>query len=138
MLDRKRGYEDLLRDQGLYNPFLVKEINYSTLANDMSIAIESLLSNGNRVDGIFYATNTLSMLGIKQLLNFKLQIPRNISVVCFDKNDAFDFIHTTIPYIQQPIMEMGVKAVGLLIDQIKQKSKGVATFELQTELKNRT
>jgi LacI family transcriptional regulator len=135
MCDRKRGYEDLLREHGLYNASLVKEISYSTLADDMYIAMESLLSNG-RVDGIFYATNTLSMLGIKQLMAYKESIMKNISVICFDKSDAFDFINTPIPYIQQPIMEMGVKAVRLLVEQIKQKSKEISILVLQTELKN--
>jgi LacI family transcriptional regulator len=135
-LDRKRGYEDLLREHGLYNASLVKEISYSTIINDISIATESLLSNGNRVDGIFYATNTLSMLGIKQLMAYKIPIMKNISVICFDKSDAFDYINTSIPYIQQPIMDMGIKAVRLLVEQIEQKSKGFSIIELQTELKN--
>jgi LacI family transcriptional regulator len=136
MLDRKKGYVDVLKECDLYDPDLIKEISYSFITNDITIATESLLSNGNKVDGIFYATNTLSMLGIKQLLDLKVKIPEDVKVVCFDKSDAFDFTNVPIPYIQQPIPEMGKKAVQLLIEQIKQKISIVKIVELQTVLMN--
>jgi LacI family transcriptional regulator len=136
MIDRKRGYEDVLKEWDLYNPSLIKEINYSSISNDIAIAMESLLSNENRVDAIFYATNTLSLLGIKELMNLNVKIPEEVKVVCFDKNDLFDFTHIQISYIQQPIPEMGKTAVKLLIEQIKQKSTEVKVIELPTSLMN--
>ncbi|MDR0542874.1 MAG: LacI family transcriptional regulator [Dysgonamonadaceae bacterium] len=136
MIDRKRGYVDELKASGLYNSSLVKAINYSFLENDIAIAMESLMSNENRVDGIFFATNTLSMQGIKCLLNMNVELHKDIQVVCFDKSDAFDFASVHIPYIQQPVSEMGKEAVNFLIDQIKQKSDKVGILELQTILMN--
>jgi LacI family transcriptional regulator len=140
-LDRKRGYIDELKEAGLYNPSLVKEINYSSITNDIAIAMESLLSLENRVDGIFFATNTLSMLSVKYMIGLNIKVQEDIKVVCFDKSDAFDFTPIHIPYIQQPISEMGTAAVKLLIEQIKQKSGEIKTnevkiVELQTSLMN--
>jgi LacI family transcriptional regulator len=136
IVDRKRGYVDILKEFKLYNSSLIKEINYSFIANDIAIATESLLSNENRVDGIFYATNTLSMLGIKQLLDLNINISDDVKVVCFDKSEIFDFINVPIPYILQPISEMGKKSVDLLLEQVKQKSESVKTIELHTDLIN--
>jgi LacI family transcriptional regulator len=138
MCDRKRGYEDLLREGGLYRASLVKEISYSTLADDMVIAMDSLLAHNRPVDGIFFATNTLSMLGIKQLLARQMAVMRDLPVICFDKSDAFDFVPTPIPYIQQPIREMGVRAVELLVEQMTRQpadTEGVLV-ELPAELRN--
>jgi LacI family transcriptional regulator len=138
MQDRKRGYIDAMKEHQLFNPSLIKEINYSFLVDDVSIAIESLLSKENRADGIFFATNTLSMLGIKQLMNSGLRIPENMSVICFDKSEAFDFTDASIPYIQQPIPEMGKAAVELVVNQIKQKPEAPKIIELPTRLMNIT
>lgn len=136
MQERKRGYIDAVTEHGLYNPGFIKEINYSLISDDVSIAIESLLQKENNIDGIFFATNTLSMLGIKQLMNMNMQIPEDLKVVCFDKSDAFDFTTIPIPYIQQPIPEMGRKAVELLFEQIKEGTKEKRCIELQASLIN--
>jgi LacI family transcriptional regulator len=103
---------------------LIKEINYSLIESDIAIATKSLLSNGNRADAIFYATNTLSMLGIKHLVDLNVKVHEDIQVICFDKNEALDYLtHVKIPYIQQPIPEMGKRAVKLLMEQIKQSKQ---------------
>jgi LacI family transcriptional regulator len=136
MLERKRGYIDAVTEHGFYNPNGIKEINYSLISSDIPIAIESLMMKENNIDGIFFATNTLSMLGIKQLMNMKIQIPEDIKVVCFDKSDAFDFTNISIPYIQQPLPEMGRKAVELLLEQMKDASKEKKFIELQAFLVN--
>jgi LacI family transcriptional regulator len=138
MQDRKRGYVDVMKEHRMFNPALLKEIGYSFLANDVPIAVEQLLSKKNRVEGIFFATNTLSMLGIKQLMNMGLRVPEDMKVICFDKSDAFDFTEASIPYIQQPIPEMGKAAVELLVEQIRQTQEGCRFIELQTRMMNMT
>ena len=136
MLDRKKGYIEELASAGLYKPSLIKEINYSFITNDIAIAMESLFSHENQVDGVFFATNTLSMHGIKYLMDMHIRLHEEIKVVCFDKSDAFDFTSVNIPYIQQPISEMGTDAVKLLVEQMKQKTNEVKIRELQTVLMN--
>ncbi|MDR2139267.1 MAG: LacI family transcriptional regulator [Tannerella sp.] len=136
MQDRKRGYIDVMKENQMFNPALIKEIGYSFLADDVPIAIEHLLMKEVRMDGIFFATNTLSMLGIRQLMSMGLRIPEDMKVICFDKSDAFDFTEASIPYIQQPIPEMGKVAVDLLIEQIKQQQECCQFIELQTRMMN--
>ncbi len=139
MDDRKQGYIDVLEEYGSYNPSLIKEINYLNITSDVEIAVESLLLKENNVDGIFFATNSLSMAGIKQLMRLNVDIPDKLKIVCFDKSDAFDFIQFPVTYVQQPIPEMGRTAVDLLISQIKQPlgvPKEVQRIELQTKLSN--
>ncbi|GHV21606.1 hypothetical protein FACS1894174_05250 [Bacteroidia bacterium] len=50
------------------------------------------------------------MVGIKQLMNMDVRISSDIKVVCFDKNEVFDFMNLPVSYIQQPIPEMGKNA----------------------------
>ena len=76
------------------------------------------------MDGILFATNTIAMTGIKQLLNLGFRIGEDVHVVCFDKSDAFDFMPVFIPYIHQPIANMGRLASQLLIKQIEDVELG--------------
>ncbi|MDR1720083.1 MAG: LacI family transcriptional regulator [Dysgonamonadaceae bacterium] len=134
MKERKNGYVDELKDHGLFNPSLIKEVSYSYLSEDIDIAIESLLMKDETIDGIFFATNTLSLMGLKRMLHADPQALSKIKVASFDKSDAFDFMHVTIPYIQQPIPEMGKSAVELLMKQIKTDDKEAVTIKLQAQL----
>jgi len=136
MLERKRGYVDALKKQDGYNSSLVKEVNYSLINTDIVLAIEGLFMKENSPDGLFFATNTLAMLGIKELMRMQANILNDVKVISFDKNEAFDFMDISIPYILQPIPEMGKNAVELLTEQIKNNTIISKCIELQANLIN--
>ena len=134
--ERKRGYTDVLKKYGFYNLSLIKEVNYSLISKDIPIAIEGLMTKENNLDGIFFTTNTLAMQGMKMLKQMHVDIPGDIKVVSFDKNDVFDFVEMDILYALQPIPEMGKRAVELLIEQIQNRLTPVKNVELQANLIN--
>jgi len=134
MQERKRGYVDVLKKYGYYNPSLIKEVNYSLISTDILLAIEGLFMKENNPDGIFFATNTLAMLGLKQLIRMQVNIPNDIKVISFDKSEAFEFMDISIPYNLQPIPEMGKNAVELVIEQIKSNTIISRCIELQASL----
>ena len=136
VLERKRGYVDALQEAGIFNQDLIKEVKYSFLKNDINNATQSLFLDERNIDGIFFATNSLSMLGIKKIMDLNIKIPNDIKIVCFDKSDVFDFIEVPIPYIQQPISEMGKNAVELLVELIKQKPDSTKSVTLKANLIN--
>lgn len=122
MVERKKGYVKALEDAGLFDKELIREVQYKTMTEDTKEAVNYLLLNdSNGMDGILFATNTIAMTGIKQLLNLKVRLTEDVHVVCFDKSDAFDFMPVFIPYIRQPIAEIGCLSARLLIKQIEQK-----------------
>lgn len=130
MQDRKRGYTDALAEAGLFDPGLIKKINYQHTQEEVKNAINELIDTDERIDGIFFATNSLSMAGIRQLLKLKVKLSDEVHVACFDKSDAFDFFDVAIPYVHQPIPEMGRKAVDLLINQIEKENYSPSRVEL--------
>lgn len=136
MLERKRGYIKGMEQAKLYDPKLIKEVRYDFLKEDIDKAMDELLEGDQRVDAIFFATNSISMIGIRNILNHKLRIPKDVRVVCFDKNDFFDFTDIPIPYIQQPIEDMGRKSVEVLIEQIENKNFAPSKIEMFTKLSN--
>ncbi len=135
MQERKRGYIDTLKQAGLYDPLLIKEVDYNNLKEDVENALDSLLQNEEKVDAIYFATNTISMIGIKRMFELNIKVQQDIQVVCFDKNDVFDFSpELSIPYITQPIPDMGRYAVELLVEQIDKKKSTSGKIELFAEL----
>lgn len=136
MQDRERGYKEALLKKDCYNPALTKKIRYNNIEEDISTAIQELLKEKPKVDGIFFATNSISIIGIKQLLRLGIQIPKNIKVVCFDKNEAFEFTPFHIPYVQQPIQEMSKRTVEILLEQIKGATTVPTTMEMFASMSN--
>jgi len=134
MSERKRGYVEALQEAGLYNPELIKEINYLNIQEDVINSINDLLKGDKKVDGLFSATNTISMIGINQILELNLKIPDDIKVFCFDKNSEFDISNFKIPYIIQPIPEIGKKAVDILINEIEHHSADTTQIELVAQM----
>lgn len=136
MKERKNGYADALKEVDLYDGALIKQVRYKTMAEDIAEAITGLVNEHSNIDGILFATNTIAMTGIKQLLHLKVRIDEEVRVVCFDKSDAFDFMPVFIPYIHQPIAEMGRKAANLLIKQIQddERKEQPAIYKLPANL----
>ncbi|GHT34248.1 LacI family transcriptional regulator [Bacteroidia bacterium] len=119
MQERKNGYCDAMKKAGLYSQELIyNTIDYAHINEDIVNGIRKLLSETNAVDGIFFATNSISILGIKELLNQKVELQKQIKIICFDKSDVFDFMKNSISYVIQPIAGMGRTAVNILIEQI--------------------
>lgn len=135
MVERKDGYIAALKEDDLFSPDFICEVNYETLAEDIDIYVKKLLAE-NTVDGIFFSTNSISVIGIKVLLKYGVKIQEQIRVVCFDKDDAYDFMKKSIAYVKQPIATMGCKAVDILLDQITLKgiTEGSETCKLSADL----
>ena len=114
--ERLRGCTDVLKRNNLYDSELVKYIDYDNQEEDIRNAIVDLKNNPNKIDAIFFCSRKAFVSGIRYIHKEKIKIPDDIQVICFDKIETFANI--PINYIEQPIKEMGEKAVDMLIEQI--------------------
>ena len=121
--ERKRGYTEALKNENLLNKESIFEVRYEFLKSDIENTISTLIHKKPRIDGFFFATNTISTLSVKQLLKNNIDIFNDIKIVCFDENEAYDLLPFPISYIRQPIEEMAKQSVESLIDQIDKKNK---------------
>ena len=132
--ERRRGCEDALKLAGIYDPDIMKEIRYDFLKSDIQRAIKYLISKRNKIDGIFFTTNSLSINGVKELIKNDINIQTDIQIMCFDENDAFYILPYAVPFIKQPIQEMARNAVELLINQIEMKNEETKNVVVEAEL----
>lgn len=119
MEQRKQGAIDALQKSGILDESLIQFVHYGSLEEDIRTVIQSFTSQLEAIDGILFTSNTIALSGMKQLVRQGIKIGKDIHIVCFDKSDIYDFMSTFIPYVNQPIKEMGNFAAQLLLEQIK-------------------
>lgn len=134
MEGRKKGYVEALEEAGLFNDKLIREVKYKTLIEDIEKEMLFLFDGDKQADGILFASNTIGLSGLKQLMKLSVNIPEDIQVVCFDKSDVFDFLPTAIPYVLQPIQSIARMASRLLLEQLEESETNTSSYRLPAEL----
>jgi len=134
MQERKRGYLDALHDGGVVSSELwLKEARHSMVKEDLELFIPEMLITENKVDAIFFATNTLAIRGLKIIDSLNVKIPKDIGIVSFDEGEAFDFYYCPLTYVRQPVEDIGKNAVQILLASIKKDEK-ISHVLLNTQL----
>lgn len=124
MKERIRGYREAMKNNGLENEMLVKEIRYNHVKNDVNRILDDLLIE-NKTNALLFATNALSIYGLYTIRNSNVKVPEDLAIIGFDGHEVFDFFQPSISYIKQPLEEMGKESIRILIDQIKGLKKTV-------------
>ncbi|MCG2462371.1 LacI family transcriptional regulator [Flavobacteriaceae bacterium F89] len=116
------------------NESWLKEINFSSIGEDVVNGINGLLLVEEPVTAIFFASNSLAIHGMKQIDKLGLKVPNDVAIVSFDQGEAFDFYYSPITYIQQPLTELGKEAVKILVDEISDPEIGYKQMSLEAKL----
>lgn len=135
--ERVEGFLSAMRDKNipvkpefiLYGQKPIKEIGYNLTCR--------LLSYKTRPTAIFAANNSLAVGTVTALQQAGLNVPRDLSVTCFDDNDSNSF-KPFFTSVIQPAYMMGYVAAEILIKRLKNNKKGQANkILMQTELVKR-
>jgi LacI family transcriptional regulator len=137
--DRCNGYIEALNQAGIIDGTqFLRKVNHQSLQSEIKEQVRKLIFE-DKVTAIYFATNTIATEGLIQIRNFGKKIQDEIDVVAFDENLIYQFLDVQIPFISQPIKEMGQEAVRILINQIEKKNLEIknvllkATFEKEDE-----
>ena len=124
MEERLDGYKSALKDNNIrFDKRLVPEVPFwddvktsNLLKNYIPYLVEE-----QKIDSVFFQTNGTALPGIQILYDQYIKAGMEISVICFDDNDFFKLLQPPVTSLIQPIEEMGVESVRILIDEIKNK-----------------
>lgn len=122
---RLEGYVKVLKEHGIYDPSLVKDIDYSSESGDIDSAIMELFSVAGNVDAIIFQSHKLFLYGMKSIRSAKIEFRDKVKVSCFDKIDAFALVDFPLLYVDQPIAEIGREVVDILIEHVGGSEKRV-------------
>ena len=131
--ERSRGYLEALRDHGLapaaspaaaaagasHTPAapLLREIRKPSYEQDMADTIRELTTIG--CDGMFFATDTLAITGLMNLMSLKINVPGDVAFMSFDEAEAFALFQVPVTHYRQPLEEIGVSAVEMVLEEIR-------------------
>ena len=118
LIDRKQGCIDVLNRYNLFDPALIKDIHYEQQEEEIHQTIIEFKNNADKVDAIFFCSRRVFITGVKYMHKEGIRISEEMDVVCFDKIDSFSIANIPFNFIEQPIKEMGEKAVDILMNQI--------------------
>jgi len=123
--ERTRGYSEALEKAGIHTPRIIREVSYSNLEGDVAKAINEIVECD--IDGIFFATNSICVSAIKSLRESNPDYLKKIKIISFDQSEIFEFLDFPVPYVMQPIPEMGRKSVEILIELIEAGNQSEVT-----------
>lgn len=96
----------------------VKKINRSMDEDQVVDEIRGFIE-GNKLDGVLFATNYLALSGLKAIKKYRLEIDHLVS---FDENVVFSLVDPPVSAISQNIEEIAKQIVSILIAEINGKS----------------
>lgn len=136
MLDRKQGYIDAIKDSKQLKTKipLVKMVDFNAGQEEVEAGIREFFAQNPTIDALFFATNTLTLKGLKSLNKLNYKVPDDVAIVCFDESEAFDFFYSPLTYIEQPLLEMGKKAVQILLKNISDKKSANMQVSIASKL----
>lgn len=122
-IDRKRGYEEAMRAQGLEKYIDIIECREFGVEEGKSAVQKMLKDRDTLPDAIYFGADNTAFGGVEALINEGIKVPEDIMVVGFDDDEAkyYDLTQTipALTTLHQPLYEAGIKAVDVLINQIK-------------------
>lgn len=114
--ERVRGYKDAMKKCGLEDNIRVFGDRFSIDCGYVETKLA--LSGAERPTAIFTLSNKILLGAVKALKESGLGIPEDMSLVSFDDNQLFNYMTPSITCIAQPVQEISLVAVKLLLKKI--------------------
>ena len=115
--ERVRGYREALHDFGLDDRAVVSGSDFSI--QNGYIEAKLALAEPEPPTAIFALSNTILLGTMKAAEEAGLRIPDDLSVISFDNYTYLDFLSPAITRVNQPIEEMGILAIKMLLQMIR-------------------
>jgi LacI family transcriptional regulator len=115
---RLKGFKDTLNEHNLQLPkkYIIGD-DFRSLNGYLQT--KTLLKYNNPPTAIFAAGDLIALGCIQAINEENLKIPRDISLISFDDPRYFAHLGPPVSAVRQPVTEMGIIAVKLLLDRIK-------------------
>lgn len=114
-LARLTGYRRALEEHDLYDPALVREVDFFgqdafELATDMLTTV--------RVDALFTTSQSTTIAALKAANALGLRIPDELALFCYDDPPWMEAVKPALSTVRQPIEEMALLASSLLFGRL--------------------
>lgn len=113
MNDRLNGYCQAVSKKAL--PTYIVKIPYRTNHIEAVQQISNFIKANPKIDGLLFATNYLTISGLKALASLGKKIPGDVGVIGFDDNTNYSLFSPAISAIAQPMQEIADEVIDRLM-----------------------
>lgn len=127
--DRKEGYEQALKDNGL--PYESELIFHNTITKEEGeIAARKIADMSARPDAIFSSGDYAALGAMLVFKSKKIRVPEDMGIAGFANEPFTQYLSPSLTTVNQFGIKVGIEAANLILQQIKHKDKGlVDTFK---------
>ncbi len=119
LTDREAGYAQAMEEAGLKDEIKLHKIEYEAEAAKKGV-IEIFRDAVRRgTEAFILPTKKIAMYGFNALNILGLNMPKDLSFVCFDESDIYELNKPVVPHVIQPIPEIANKSFDLLQKMIE-------------------
>lgn len=127
--ERHSAFTDIMKKNNVNCSSVEFPVNFFSLENYSSL-IKKALDDYPNIDGIF-ATDTVALAVIKELLLRNLTIPDDIKVIGYDGIALCSIASPTLTTIRQPIRELANSAVSTLLYLIDNNNNNIVPSNMK-------
>lgn len=129
-LKRKEGFLDACKSYGAHSE--VRMARFSDYQWKLDEILDELIE---KVDGVVFTTDFLTMYGAKYLLNRGVKVPDEMAVAGFDEAEYYAVFPFPITYYRQSIDDIGKRLIEILIAQIEEEENPLVQEMVRGEVK---
>ncbi|MDT0147599.1 LacI family DNA-binding transcriptional regulator [Priestia aryabhattai] len=131
--DRNQGYQKALQEAGIQPDPKWIFVNQHSIEDGKQV-VKKILSMEDRPTAIFTGSDEIAGGMMIEAKESGLSIPNDLAIIGFDDQPLAQMLDPKLTTIRQPIDQMGIKAMEILIDMLNDSESKVETFELPIEL----
>ncbi|MCK4295592.1 MAG: substrate-binding domain-containing protein, partial [Candidatus Marinimicrobia bacterium] len=120
--DRLKGFKEAMHELGLEcrkNCIVYGDFNKEKAYQEVG----KLLELDTRPSAIFCSDDYMAIAAMQRIKEAGLSVPKDIAVIGFDNIELSRYVQPALTTIQQPLHELGAKALELLLNLINGKQK---------------
>jgi len=131
MLARKNAYLQFCEETGM--PARILHLSYQNLRQKGMATLRNWVSKNTELDGLFFTTNYLCILGLKSL---RTEEGKNFDfpLFSFDDHELFDLLNPKISCIRQPLESLAKTCVKVLLKEIDRGISSPREYVISTDL----
>jgi len=134
-IERNKGYRDAMSEAGYEHMIQIVGNGFSVETG--YVETKMILNAPQRPTAIFAMSNLILLGVIKAINESGLRIPDDISVITFDDQIYLDFLSPAITSIKQPLEDIGLLAVKILLQEIDGNSRAENKIKLPPSIQIR-
>lgn len=93
-------------------------INLPEEQSEIDLIIKRELDKG--ADSFLPLNNQVAFKTLAALKKFNVKIPKDVRLISFDDNEAFQYMEPTISALRQPVKHIGIESAERILDRLKE------------------